>query len=328
MSLFKTLESIDYQTMLPKEVIIIDSSDDVEYLEGIDKRFPRLNFKVLHSEPSVCIQRNIGIREASSYYIFLCDDDIDPEKSYISTLVGFLESNPDEGAVSGLIVQKEADGKWYSQYPFKYLSQLLGAFVFQHSVWGRLDKIKLKWYQKLIYSRLYSFYNRNKNQLSYAGWPVVTSLDEEINKAAVYGLGASIIKKSWLLNDPYDETLDPSGIGDNYGVCMSFPKKMPINIIKNSRAYHNKIGINRLPSHISFYRRTLALHYFISKSSKKRILVFFYWSIIGHILIFLFKRNLNFLTASIRVFRLTITKKNPYVIASKKGKRVVTPVYP
>src|SRR5262245_51981267 len=88
------------------EVIIVDSGDEKltkeEYLN-----FKNLLIKYLGSEKSVCVQRNIGIKEATSPWIFLCDDDIEIPPDYLQKIVAFRNLHTNVGAVSGVWLQLE-----------------------------------------------------------------------------------------------------------------------------------------------------------------------------------------------------------------------------
>ena len=92
-SLYRTLRALSNQTYKLQEVIIVDSSDEKLVDAELSTTFDGLNIKYFTSEPSVCIQRNIGIRKSTSDYIFICDDDIEPEPEYVLALSNYIESN-------------------------------------------------------------------------------------------------------------------------------------------------------------------------------------------------------------------------------------------
>jgi len=84
----------------------------------------------------------------------------------------------------------------------------------------------------------------------------------------VYSLGASLVKKEWLLQSPFDEVLDRYGIGENYGVIAGFPTSS-IHVLNNTFVCHHQEPANRLQKPLQYYRRVLALDYFIH--SKKNL---------------------------------------------------------
>src|SRR5436190_22888196 len=89
MRLLSLLASLERSTYPIHEVIIVDSGSDrlapYEYSEI--KNFP---IHYISSERSVCIQRNTGIRQAKSDWIFLCDDDIEVPTDYLAKITGHI----------------------------------------------------------------------------------------------------------------------------------------------------------------------------------------------------------------------------------------------
>jgi glycosyltransferase involved in cell wall biosynthesis len=90
-SLYRTLRALSNQTYKLQEVIIVDSSDEKLVDAELSTTFDGLNIKYFTSEPSVCVQRNIGIRQSTSDYIFICDDVSEPE--YVLALSNYIENN-------------------------------------------------------------------------------------------------------------------------------------------------------------------------------------------------------------------------------------------
>jgi GT2 family glycosyltransferase len=59
--------------------------------------------------------RNIGAKEAIGDYLLFLDGDIVISETYITSLAGFLDSNPLVGAVAGKIIEaKTGDRMWYN----------------------------------------------------------------------------------------------------------------------------------------------------------------------------------------------------------------------
>lgn len=106
-SLNRTLAAIQNQTFVPKEIIIVDSSDFPLQKNQLISNFLNCDLQIIHSKPSVCEQRNIGIKKSTSDYIFLCDDDIEISKNYLENLVIYLNANSSSSIVSGLVFEKK-----------------------------------------------------------------------------------------------------------------------------------------------------------------------------------------------------------------------------
>jgi glycosyltransferase involved in cell wall biosynthesis len=289
------------------EVIVVDSGDDrmtpAEYL-----KFSNLKIIYLNSERSVCVQRNKGIKAASSPWIFLCDDDNEVPADYLYKLANHIEIHPDTGAVSGITLEQQ-QGEWKAAYDINSSKELFFKYIFQLSIWGN---IVCKQNNFLIRS-IKNYYSGKGNHISKAGWPVVTDFSGDFFITPIYGLATCLIRKTWLEFSPYDEVLDQHGIGDNYGVAIGFPK-IGIHVLNHAFIYHHHEQVNRLQKPLQTYRRALALDYFIkTKKSiphvKKQWLL---WSLLGNTLISILQRDKLGISPSFRAFLSVLSGRNPY----------------
>jgi glycosyltransferase involved in cell wall biosynthesis len=263
------------------EVVVVDSSDErmqpAELLEAAGT--PDLRVRYLHSQrPSVCVQRNIGIREAHAPWVFLCDDDIEVPPDYLSKLSAHVAAHPGAGAVSGIVLEVHG-GRWLRSFPVASSPALLWRFVFQQGIWGEIEA-RGPWLTDRIVER----YRRRGNHISRAGWPVIADFSGEYFRTPIYGLGASLVRRDWLLASPYDERLESHGIGDNYGVALGFPAE-GIHVLNGASVRHHKESVNRLSNAESYALRLLALHYFVvSRRVPAHVRTgFFLWSLIGQV---------------------------------------------
>lgn len=319
-----TLHSLLKQTRQVDEILLIDSTDDRRQTAVLRQEFAEHSVQWFESIPSVCIQRNIGIARASGDWVLLLDDDVDLEADYILKLETYILASDGCGAVAGRLMQLES-GAWTDQYPIKSLSELCWRFIFQLSIWGSIDEIRVPRVMKWCSETIKDFYRRKGNTLSLAGWPLITQWDEPIVRTTIYSLGASLIKKEWLVNG-YDEVLDPYGIGDNYGAALNFPPRQQIHILGEARAYHNRASENRLDRTLASYRRTLALHYFLVRRKKGFVTKsFFVWSLFGNTLASLLRRDSRTFRMTLRALALILLRRNPYWIGHLKNEKVVQP---
>jgi len=318
-ALLVLLDSINRSSQPPFEVLIVDSGDQPLTPEDITP-FTHLSIRYLRCERSVCIQRNLGIREATGSHVFLCDDDMELTTTYLEKMAQHMSIHPEAGAVSGLVLQKEK-GIWQSSYPIRSSSELIRKFIFQLSIGG---EIECK--DSLLLKKIKNYYRQKGNHISKAGWPVITSFTGAYFVSPVYGLGASLIKREWLLQSPYEEVLDSNGIGDNYGVAMGFP--IPgIHVLTNAFVFHHQETINRPNQPLLYLRRVLALDYFIhSKNAlrhvKKRWLL---WSLTGNLIMALMARNGGMIRSTFAGLTTVAFGKNPYAEAAKARRRITEP---
>jgi glycosyltransferase involved in cell wall biosynthesis len=315
------LKNLNQSSLPLYEVLIIDSGEDK--LSQTDYRvFTNLNIHYVESEKSVCIQRNVGIRKARSEWIFLCDDDMEVPTDYLQKLAEHSAGHPEAGAISGLVLQK-LNNEWRSSYPINSAVMLIWKFIFQLNIWGEINCRS----NNIVVRKIKRYYQRKGNHISKAGWPVVTNFSGDYFTTPVYGLGASLVRRDWLLRSPYEEVLDKHGIGDNYGVNMGFPST-GIHVLTAAFVYHHRGPENRLLRPLQYFRRVLALDYF-RKVNKKPAYVKKYWllwSLAGNFLSFLFDREIIMLRPAVKLIWRISLGRNPYYHAAKLNKKVVEPM--
>jgi glycosyltransferase involved in cell wall biosynthesis len=304
-----------------REVIIVDSGEDQLSTDDLAP-FSTLSIHYLLSEKSVCIQRNKGIQRARGTWIFLCDDDIEMPADYLQKIAGHIQQHPDAGAVSGLVMQW-VDEEWKANYTIQSSRALVWSYIFQLSIWGEIRCAS----NNFLVRKITGYYQRKGNHISRAGWPVVTNFSGDWFSTPIYGLGASVVKRDWLLYSPYEEVLDRHGIGDNYGVNIGFPTT-GVHVLNDAFVYHHQVPENRLKRPLQYYRRMLALHYFVkTKDSLKYVRKsWLLWSLTGNILSFIRMRDRNMVRAAIKTFWQITWEKNPYYRAARANKKVVEPL--
>lgn len=303
-----------------REVIIVDSGEDRLSVQDLES-FSSLPIQYIQSEKSVCIQRNKGIQLASSEWIFLCDDDIEVPPDYLQKLAAYSDTHPDAGALSGLVLQKE-ENTWNATYKETSARMLYWKYVFKLSIWGEINCR-----ENVLVKKIKAYYQRKGNFISKAGWPVITDFSGDHFITPVYGLGASVIRRSWLLQSPYAEVLDKHGIGDNYGVAADFPVAA-IHVLKQAAVYHHQEPDNRLQRPVQYFRRVLALDYFRrTKQTLQPVKKYWLlWSLAGNLLAFIWTRDRIMIKPAFKVFCKIAFNNNPYYKGAKSNKKVLEPM--
>jgi len=320
-ALLTLLKSLDRSLFPLSEVIIVDSGED-RLVPAEYNIFKNLNIRYLGAEKSVCIQRNLGIREARSPWIFLCDDDVEMPPDYLQHLVSHVARHEEAGAVSGLFMQKD-DGGWSAKYPERSARSLFLKFIFQLGLWGGIDCPD----KNILIKKIKKHYLRKGNHLSKAGWPVIVDITGDHFTTPTYTLGASLVKRDWLIASPYDEVLDRHGIGDNYGVILGFPTPS-VRVLNNAYVYHHQEPANRLQRPYQYFRRVLAIDYFIRAKPKPlhRKKGWILWSLAGNMLAFIRARDWRMVRSSFKAIWLIALDRNPYALAAKAKKKVTEPL--
>ena len=105
--LARLLASLNSQTLLPNELIIVDASDNDETANLIHSvnRANKYSVYYLKTKPSLTHQRNLGIRKSSGNCVFFFDDDIVLNSSFIEIILKtFKEFNKaNVGGICGRI---------------------------------------------------------------------------------------------------------------------------------------------------------------------------------------------------------------------------------
>ncbi|MEW6512095.1 MAG: glycosyltransferase family A protein [Bacteroidota bacterium] len=291
LDLARLLDTLVTQSRLPDEVIVVDASDAPAPNAAALRRLRPISARILRTSPGLCAQRNLGIRTAHGEFILLADDDIEFPPAYIETLAEYLSAHPGEGAVSGTLEESGTDGTIVPDTAPLTRRHIVWRFLFQQTVWGDISGLERdRWLRPL-----HRFYRLRGNTLSVAGWPLLTDARGPSFRTSVYGLGSAMVRRSWLLASPFDESLHSSGIGDNFGVAMGFPGTLPIVVLTSIRAKHHRSRSHRITADQSFVLRVLALEHFMRRNDRFSMInrLALRWSVGGNILAHAFAGNIR-----------------------------------
>jgi GT2 family glycosyltransferase len=134
----RCLESITIQTILPDEVVIVDSSD-TEELKSTFNSFDDLNIKYIRIEVdkkfkgSSNISRNRGIDNSTGDIIILVDDDVILDKEYIRNIMHVFNNDLEKkvGGVIGEIIENAEPDKFIKKF-YRFAFQTLATIFFLH----------------------------------------------------------------------------------------------------------------------------------------------------------------------------------------------------
>jgi hypothetical protein len=231
---------------------------------------------------------------------------------YLERIRQYSVAHPTAQAISGQVLQR-IGGQWQPYYPITSTKELVLKYIFGLSIWGEIQCRTDNWLMRY----LKTYYWRKGNHIARSGWPVITQLDKKAVSVPVFGLGASVIRKSLLGEAPYEERLDRRGIGDHYGVAANFfPHR--IHVISTAHIYHGQAQTDRLQRPVQYYYRVMALDYFASTKSslsfvKRRRLL---WSLFGNLLIYLSQKDAPMARAAFKSMRKILLHKNGYLAKS------------
>src|SRR5690349_18182596 len=321
-SLHRLLTALAAQVRRPEEVIIADASDAPLDGSVLALAYPHLALSCFHMMPSLCAQRNHAIRRATSSHVLLCDDDIEPGPLYLDRLVEYFETHPEAGAACGLVCDPEDVAANAGGFSPPSVRHLLYVFVFQLGLGGDLAAVTAARPLAPVVALIRRWYRRRGNTWSLAGWPLVTQVQRPVVHASLGMLGAALVRRTWLLQSPYDErldALDPHAAGDNYGVALGFPGVETIAVLTGLPVRHHRAPENRPDRAAVHYRGLLALHYFMRRSGRFSTpnVVWLAWSLIGNSVKFLRGRQIDLARASVRALAVIVSQRNPLLVKAR-----------
>lgn len=101
------LDSIEGQTYLALEIIVIDNSCDASFREGIIKSYPRVKLYSNRDNLFYCPALNKGIQMSNGDFILCLNDDVILDKKFIEEALRGFCHDAKIGMVSGKILRRE-----------------------------------------------------------------------------------------------------------------------------------------------------------------------------------------------------------------------------
>lgn len=104
------LESLAHQTVMPQEIIVVDSSDtplerNNQFLATfVTSQFPETKLSYFHTKPGLTYQRNYGIKRALGSVIYFFDDDVILHVDYLEQMQKVFDSHPSYAGGMGDII--------------------------------------------------------------------------------------------------------------------------------------------------------------------------------------------------------------------------------
>jgi glycosyltransferase involved in cell wall biosynthesis len=263
----RCLESITIQTMLPDEVVIVDSSDK-EGLKSALYSFENLNIKYFHIEGdkkfkgSQQIASNIGLDNSIGDILIFLDDDVILNKEYIKNIVRVFENDSDGkiGGVTGEVMAKKE----------KQISTI--------------KKFHIVFYQAILLTFFLPRHGNGKFQAS--GFPTVIksgSVKEDTNIEYLYGCNIAF-RKDVIAEFRFDENLNIHGccFGDDDDTAYRVSRKYQNIYTPFAKVVHN-ISPVRANKYAKNRLMIMNHHYLFKKNLPQDFKheFAFWWSVVG-----------------------------------------------
>lgn len=254
----RCLGSVSIQTILPDEIIIVDSSDTEELKSELNS-FHALYINYIHSKPGLTLQRNIGIKASSGDIIIFLDDDVILDKDYIKQIMYVFDSYSARliGGVTGQIVNGEEK---LIQRLHRIGSETLAALFFLHR------------------------YGDGRFQPS--GFPTIIksgSVDKITNVEFLRGCNMAF-RREVISTFKFDENLYGYSWGEDDDIAYRLSRKYQNIYTPFARIVLNNISASTGGSKYAIMKMKIENHYYLFKKNlpqdfKHRVA--FYWSVVG-----------------------------------------------
>lgn len=255
------LSSISAQTILPKEIIIVDDSETDEIKNLIEQRkedFRKKNILLKYirnkRERSSAIARNIGIENATGDIILFLDSDVILDKNYIKEILKVYKEKPNALGVQGYIT---------STYNPSELTNMIRKFLF-------IDH-----------------WEKNACRVLPSTCPVSPNfVDRVISCEWLSGCNQSY-KKKILEKYKFDENLKRYSFKEDMDLSYRIFKKYPNSLFMTpyAKLIHNVSQSGRLPKKELIYMKEIYSLYFFYKNIEQTVKnkLIYLWSRIGYL---------------------------------------------
>lgn len=256
----RCLESISIQTILPDEIIVVDSSD-TEELKGKLSAFHNLDIKYIRSKPGLTLQRNTGIEASHGDIVVSLDDDVTLDRDYIKEVVYVLDHYPARliGGVTGQIVIEEKKEKLIQR------------------VFGFANE---------IFSALFLLLRHGDGRFQPSGFPKVIrsgSVDKITNVEFLYGCNM-VFRREVITKFKFDENLSGYSWGEDDDIAYRVSRKYQNIYTPFARVVLNNVSPSTGGSKYAVMKMGIENHYYLFRKNlpqdfKHRMA--FCWSVVG-----------------------------------------------
>jgi len=266
--LMDALLSILRQKKLPKEVVVVDDSEN-DRTRNLIKKMRKsfldkgVSVKYLRNPrgKSTSSARNVGATCATGEIILFLDDDVILDDDYISEILEVYERHPDAVGVQGYV----------ENLPMQILST-------SGAIHNSICKIFF----------LFFFEKHRCRVLPSWGYTYPCLLNGVINCEWLGGENQSFRKKIFQTYK-FDENLKKYSYGEDADLSYRIFKNNPISLYMtpNARLFHKKSKTSRLPDELRIYITTINRTYLFYKNIEQTLFskLIFLWSSFGQVIL-------------------------------------------
>ena len=268
----KCRESILVQTLLPDEIVIVDSSDTTELKSKLDDLLQdKITSKYIHAPLSLTQARNVGIKESTGDIIIFLDDDVILDKDYIKEIMHVFNNNLEEkvGGVTGNIM----DNTNIQNPSFKHL---VGSNIMH------------------ILATIFFLFKYKGGKFQPSGWP--TFVRKEVDKITRVEClsGANMAFRREIFNEfKFDENLKGYSFMEDNDIAYRVSRKYQNIYTPFAKLVHNVSPVARDKEYARM-KMIMENHYYLFKKNLPQDFKHkfaFWWSIVGLFVMALIGRN-------------------------------------
>ena len=257
----RCLESISLQSMLPDEVVIVDSSHTEELKYELNA-FQNLNINYIHTEPGLTLQRNIGIKASSGDIIVFSDDDMIWDKDYLKEIMRVFDDYPAEkiGGVTGNVIAKEDVKEIEGIKKFLILGERVFATIFFLPRYGN-------------------------GRFQPSGMHTTTRKDvDDITKCEVLYGGSMSFRRGIFSEFMFDENFHGHSWGEDGDIGYRVSRKYQNFYTPHAKIVHNDYSPSTSGNKYATMKTTIENHYYLFKKNLPQDFKHkfaFWWSVVG-----------------------------------------------
>ncbi|MFH1957602.1 MAG: glycosyltransferase [bacterium] len=248
------LDSIFIQTVLPNELIIVDSSKNNKTKSFINQIEYEVPFKIqyVHTVPCLTLQRNIGIKTTEAEIIHFMDDDVILERDYLEEINRIYSDDKknDIGGVFGLLTNIQN-----SSFFAKFIRRLF------------------------MLSRSDGFGNMQPS--GFQAFQFITNRSTVAETEVFCGICS--YRKEVFNNFQFDENMKGYGLMEDIDFSYRVSRKYKLIYTPYAKVFHKSSPVSRINSRQFCFMKTYNHYYFFMKNIEKTSKTWFcfWWSTIG-----------------------------------------------
>lgn len=221
LAITKLLETVEKQTFLPGELVLVDQSRDDQTKLACDAYTRRVAHKgqvvkYIHQEtPSLVKARNRGVDESTGDIICFVDDDLILDPDYFEKIAGYFK-DPTVGGVAGnAYVQEELKG--------------------------------LKWQLRKLFMRMFLLSNYDARLTpSTFGYPVYERHITKVMEVDLFSGYSMNFRRELAVRHRSDEWFSGYGFREDVDLTYRISREAKLIIVPDARFVHDVSRVNRL----------------------------------------------------------------------------------